>query len=141
MTPALSYTNQKKRSTKETQAKEKSLTHLKVKEDTVPSAPRLALADDDDGHGLLPELRLALLHGREHHVAHTGVGETIQARTEAVGLDEVEVLRAAVVRAVDDGADGQTEGDAEFGAGGPGCVVGGMGGRRACTTTGRILGR
>jgi hypothetical protein len=42
--------------------------------------------------------------------------------TEAHGLNEVERLGAAVVRAVDDGANGQTESQAEFCAGGTACM-------------------
>lgn len=63
---------------------------------------------------LLTQLRLALLHGCDHHVADTGVGETVQARTGAVRLDEKERLCAAVVRAVQHGASGKTHREAEF---------------------------
>ncbi len=38
-------------------------------------------------------------------------------RTKAKGLDDEERLCAAVVCAVEDGADGQTEGESEFVAG------------------------
>ena len=51
---------------------------------------------------LLPQLRLSLLHRCNNHVTNTSIRETVQACTEAIGLDDVERLGAAVVRAVDD---------------------------------------
>ena len=41
-------------------------------EDAVLSAPWLALADDDGGHNLLPEIGLPLLDGGHDHVSDAG---------------------------------------------------------------------
>ena len=60
---------------------------------------------------LLPQLWLPLLHGPNDHVAYTGIGESVQTRTETVGLDDVERACAAVVGAVDDGTRRETERD------------------------------
>ena len=67
---------------------------------------------------LLPQLRLSLLHRCNDHVTNTSIRETVQACTKAIRLDDVERLGAAVVRAVEDRAGGETEGQAEFVAGG-----------------------
>ena len=63
---------------------------------------------------LLPQLGLTLLDGRDDHVANTSVRQPVEVRAEAVRLDDEQRLRAAVVRAVQHGADGQTEGEAEL---------------------------
>jgi hypothetical protein len=75
---------------------------LEVEEDTVCSPPGLALADDDSGHDLLPELRLSLLDGGHDHVTDTGGGQTVETCTDALDGDDVEVTGAGVVAAVHD---------------------------------------
>ena len=77
---------------------------LEVQEDTVCSPPRLALADDNSGHDLLPQLGLSLLDGRHDHVASTTSRQTVQARTDTLDGDDVEVTSAGVVAAVHDGS-------------------------------------
>lgn len=67
---------------------------------------------------LLPELGLALLHGRDNHVTATSIGQPVQVRAEAERLNKEERLGATVVRAVDDGPNRETEGHAEFGTSG-----------------------
>ena len=67
---------------------------------------------------LLPELWLTLLHRAEDHVSRRGGGESVQTRTGTVRLNDKEGLGAAVVRAVEDGTSGQTEGHAVLLAGG-----------------------
>lgn len=108
-------------------------TNLKVEEETITSTPGLALANDDGRHRctickvsesfgeakqnlrtLLTKFRLALLHRRHDHVTDSGIRETIQMRATAIGFYDIERLCAAVVGAVEDGADGQTEGNPEF---------------------------
>lgn len=69
-------------------------------------------------HTLFPQLRLALLHRGDDHVADTGVGQSVEMRAETVRLDDEETLRAAVVSAVHHRADRKTESQAEFCAGG-----------------------
>ena len=63
---------------------------------------------------LLPQLGLTLLDGRDDHVANTSVRQPVEVRAEAVRLDDEQRLRTAVIRAVQHGADGQTEGEAEL---------------------------
>jgi hypothetical protein len=77
---------------------------LEVQEDTVCSPPRLALADNDGGHDLLPQLRLSLLDGRHDHVSRTTGRQTVKTRTNALDGDDVQVAGTGVVAAVHDGA-------------------------------------
>ena len=67
---------------------------------------------------LLPELWLSLLDRAKDHVAGSGSGQTVKTRSSAVRLDDEERLGAAVVRAVEHGARGQTEGHAVLVTGG-----------------------
>lgn len=67
---------------------------LEVEEDTVPTAPGLALTADNGGHNLLTELRLSLLDRSHNHVTGGGGGETVKTSTEANDGDDVEVCRA-----------------------------------------------
>jgi hypothetical protein len=75
---------------------------LEVEEDAVGSPPRLALADDDSRHDLLPELRLSLLDGGHDHVTDTSGGQTVKTCADALNGDDVEVTGAGVVAAVHD---------------------------------------
>lgn len=76
---------------------------LEVEVDTVCASPGLALADNDSGHDLLPELRLSLLDGGHDHVANTTSGETVEAGTNTLDGDDVKVTGTGVVGAVHDG--------------------------------------
>ena len=51
---------------------------LEVEEDTVLAPESLPLANDNPGHNLLPELRLALLHRAHNHVPDGGSGQLIK---------------------------------------------------------------
>jgi len=82
---------------------------LEVEENTVCSPPGLALADDDSGHDLLPELRLSLLDGGHDHVTDTGGGQTVETCANALDGDDVEVTGAGVVAAVHDCAAVRTQ--------------------------------
>lgn len=75
---------------------------LEVEEDAVCSPPGLALADDNSGHDLLPELRLSLLDGGHDHVTNTGSGQAVETSANALDGDDVEVTGAGVVAAVHD---------------------------------------
>lgn len=77
---------------------------LEVEVDTVRPSPGLALTDDNSRHDLLTELRLSLLDGGHDHVTDTRGGETVQARTNALNRDDVEVTGTGVVAAVEDGS-------------------------------------
>jgi hypothetical protein len=87
---------------------------FEVHVDTVLAAPRLALADDDGGHHLLPEVGLPLLDGGHDHVANAGGREAIEAALDALDGDDVEVLGAGVVRAVHRRGHWQTQRHAEL---------------------------
>ena len=82
---------------------------LEVEVDTVCAPPGLALADDDSGHDLLPELRLSLLDGGHDHVTDTGGGQTVKTCANALDGDDVEVTGAGVVAAVHDCAAVRTQ--------------------------------
>jgi hypothetical protein len=87
---------------------------LKTDEDTVLTAPRLALTDDDGGSDLLAELRLALLDSGENHVTDSSLGVAVEATTVASDGNDVEVLSTGVVGAVDQSAGRQTASDGEL---------------------------
>ena len=63
-------------------------------------SPRLALSHDDRGHHLLPQVGLALLHGRHNHVARRRGREPVQASAISVHRHNVQVLRACIIGAV-----------------------------------------
>lgn len=77
---------------------------LEVEVDTVGASPGLALTDNNSGHDLLTELRLSLLDGGHDHVTDTGSGETVQASTDTLDGDDVQVAGTGVVAAVEHGA-------------------------------------
>jgi len=87
---------------------------LEVQEDTVEALPGLALAHDDGGVNLLPQLGLSLLDGGHDHVTDTASGQAVEAGTEALDGDDVQVAGAGVVAAVHDGTDRETEGHLEL---------------------------
>jgi hypothetical protein len=76
---------------------------LEVQEDTVEALPGLGLADDNGGVDLLSQLGLSLLHRGHDHVADTAGGQTVQAGTDTLNGDDVEVTGSGVVGAVHDG--------------------------------------
>lgn len=112
---------------------------LKVEENAIATAPGFPLPDNDGRvncrvqrceqnkanneprRTLLAEVRLAALDGGHNHVARAGSRETVEARLDLVDGNDVQVLGTAVVGAVDDGADRQTEGHLELGSRGTGC--------------------
>jgi hypothetical protein len=66
---------------------------------------------------LLTKFWFPLLHGRHDHVTDAGIRKTIQMRPRVKGFNDKERLCAAVICAVEDGTDGETEGKPEFVAG------------------------
>merc|ERR1711916_163412 len=66
---------------------------LKVEEQTVPAAPRLALADDNTLHHLLAQLRLTLLHRADDHVTDRRGGHAVQ-RTNGQSQGDPELAAA-----------------------------------------------
>ena len=87
---------------------------FEVHVDTILAAPGLALADDDGGHHLLPEIGLPLLDGGHDHVADAGGREAVEAALDALDGDDVQVLGACVVRAVHRRRHRQTQRHAEL---------------------------
>jgi hypothetical protein len=63
---------------------------------------------------LLTKFWFSLLHRCHDHVTDSGVRKAIQMRATAIGFYDIKRLCAAVVGAVEDGTDGQTEGKPEF---------------------------
>lgn len=80
---------------------------LEVKEDTVESLPGLGLSDDNGGVDLLSELGLSLLDGGHDHVTDTTSGQSVQAGTDTLDGDDVEVSGTGVVGAIHDGTTGE----------------------------------
>jgi len=91
---------------------------LEVNEHALLSPEALALSDDDRGHDLLAQLRLALLDGAHDHVPRARLGQAVEAAADVADGDDVEVFGARVVRAVDDRGDRQTRRHAVLDAGG-----------------------
>jgi hypothetical protein len=87
---------------------------LEVQEDTVESLPGLGLSDDNGGVDLLSELRLSLLDGGHNHVTDTTSGQSVQASTNTLDGNDVEVSGTGVVSAVHDGTDRETQGHLEL---------------------------
>jgi len=79
---------------------------LKVQDDTLPAAPRLALADHNRGHNLFSQLRLSVLDRAENHISDTSLGHPVEATRGVGNSDDVQVLGASVVGAVDQSRDG-----------------------------------
>jgi len=87
---------------------------FEVHVDTILAAPGLALADDDGGHHLLPEIGLPLLDGGHDHVADAGGRQAVEPTLDALDGDDVQVLGAGVVRAVHSRCHGETQRHAEL---------------------------
>lgn len=80
---------------------------LEVQEDTVESLPGLGLSNDNGGVDLLSEFGLSLLDGGHDHVTDTTSGQSVQASTNTLDGDDVEVSGTGVVSAVHDGTAGE----------------------------------
>lgn len=76
---------------------------LEVQVDTVRSPPWLALADNDGGHDLLPQLGLSLLDRGHDHVTSATGRQAVETRTNTLDGDDVQVAGTRVVAAVHDG--------------------------------------
>jgi hypothetical protein len=77
-----------------------------MNEHTLLPPEALALSDDDDGHDLLSQFWLTLLHGAHDHVTGSGLGQAIQSAANVADGDDVKVFRTRVIGAVDYGGDG-----------------------------------
>ena len=65
---------------------------LEIEEGAVFPPECLPLPDDHGRHHLLPQLGLALLDRRQHHVAARRRGKTVQAAADPAHRDDVQVL-------------------------------------------------
>jgi len=91
---------------------------FKVNDQALLASDRLALADNDGRENLLTQIRLTLLHSRHDHATRVRSRQTVLTATPALDCNEVQVLRARVIGAVDHGADRDTEGHLVLGTGG-----------------------
>ena len=73
---------------------------LEIDKRALAAPPCAALADHDTVEHLLAQLWLALLDGPHEHVTERGLGQAVEARTDALHGHDIEVLATAVVRAV-----------------------------------------
>lgn len=64
---------------------------------------------------LFTEFGLSLLDGGNNHVTNTSIGKPVQACTESVGFDEEQAFGTAVVSAVNNCTDWETQRKSEFG--------------------------
>lgn len=64
---------------------------------------------------LLPQLGLSSLDGGHNHITDTGGGQAVQASTDSLDGNDVQVLGASVVCTVNCGSHGQTQGHGKLG--------------------------
>lgn len=65
---------------------------FEVQEDTVSTAPRLALTDNDGGHDLLSQFGLTLLDRADDHVTGGSSGKSVKTTLNTADSDDVKVL-------------------------------------------------
>jgi len=87
---------------------------FKVKEDTLFAAPRFALANNDGAHDLLAKLRLTFFNGAHNEIAHSSSGERVEAALHALDGNDVDVLCARVIAAIDYSTHRKSEGDSDL---------------------------
>lgn len=63
---------------------------------------------------LLPQFRLSLLDRSDNHVANTSIRESVKVGAESIRLDDEEGFGSAVVSAIDNCANRETECQTEF---------------------------
>ena len=82
---------------------------LEVHEDTILSAPRLPLPNNDSRQNLLTEIRFTLLDGSHNHVTNTGGWQTVETTLDTLHGDDVKVLGSGVVSTVHGGCHWKTQ--------------------------------
>ena len=82
---------------------------LEVHEDTILSAPRLPLPNDDSWQHLLTKIRFTFLDGSHDHVTNTGGWETVETTLDTFDGDDVEILGSGVVSTVHGGCHWKTQ--------------------------------
>ena len=87
-----------------------SSTVLEVNKDSLLSAERLSLANDNGGKDLLSEFRLSLLYRAHDHITRSGLGQTIQSSSNITDSDKSKILGTRVVSAVDNSGNWETSG-------------------------------
>lgn len=93
---------------------------LKVDKDTFLSTKGLALPDNDSRHYLLSQFRLALFDRAHDHVTRTSFGVAIKTSSNVTNADNMEILGARIIGAVDHGGRGETRRNAVLDARGGG---------------------
>jgi hypothetical protein len=63
---------------------------------------------------LLSELWLSLLDTGDDHVSRSSSGQSVQSSTNSIDGNDEQVLGTAVISAIHDGTDGQSQRQAEF---------------------------
>jgi hypothetical protein len=91
---------------------------LKVNEDTLLPAERLALPHNDSGHDLLSQFWLSLFDRAHDHVSGTRLWESVKTSTDIADGNDVKVFSAGVVGAVDYGGIWETRRNSVLDAGG-----------------------
>lgn len=81
---------------------------LEVDEDTLLSAPGLALTNDDSRVHLLSQLRLSLLAGSHDQITHGGGGQLVESTLDTIDGDDHQRLGASVVSAVHNSGNRET---------------------------------
>jgi len=65
---------------------------LEVHEDTVLSAPRLPLPNNDSWQNLLTEIRFTLLDSSHNHVTNTCRRQTVKTTLDTFNGDDVKIM-------------------------------------------------
>jgi len=73
---------------------------FKIHENTILSAPRLTLPNNDSRHNLLPEIRLPLLDSGHYHITNASRRQAVQATLNSLHGYDVKVLSTSVISTV-----------------------------------------
>jgi len=65
---------------------------FKIHENTILSASRLTLPNNDNMHNLLPEIRLPLLDSGHYHITNAGRRQAVQATLNSLHRYDVKVI-------------------------------------------------
>jgi hypothetical protein len=66
---------------------------FKIHENTILSAPRLTLPNNDSRHNLLPEIRLPLLDSGHYHITNAGRRQAVQATLNSLHRYDVKIMQ------------------------------------------------
>ena len=110
-TPKTDLTNwvSVKKKKKTTKTKHDFINTFEVHENTVLSAPRFALANNDSRKNLLTQIRLAFLDSGHDHVTNASWRQAIEPTFDPFDGYDVEILSTSVVCAVHSCCHGKTQ--------------------------------